>query len=93
TGDTIKVRLTGLGQATKLKLRVNTFGNKSMQMAILGKIDEHLPRFATSDEAPLSLPVPAQDGQTSERGDPHDRVFSLDDTPPSPHDTLPSPAP
>lgn len=43
TRDRIRVKLASQGSTTKLKLRVNTFGNEVMSTAVLAKIEEHLP--------------------------------------------------
>lgn len=44
TGDRIEIKLTNRGAFTDLSLRVNTFGNKPMSLAIVNKIDGYLPQ-------------------------------------------------
>ncbi len=44
TGDRVLVKLASRGTFTELTLRVNAFGNKQMSLAILRKIEAHLPQ-------------------------------------------------
>lgn len=41
-GDKVKVEMESHGPATELELRVNTFGNRSLEIAIMSKIDQYL---------------------------------------------------
>jgi hypothetical protein len=43
TGDRIRITLAARGSFTKLNLRVNTFGDKSMSHVIVHGIESHLP--------------------------------------------------
>ena len=48
-GDKVKIKLDSRNMTmTKLDIRVNTFGDQSMSLAILSKIDQYLPAEATA---------------------------------------------
>jgi Protein of unknown function (DUF3568) len=61
TGDRIRLTLTARGQFTKLVLRVNTFGDRSMSQVIVNRIESHLPA-APYDALPpdVTWPVPPE---------------------------------
>lgn len=53
TGDKINIVLAAQGSATKLSLRVNTFGNKEISTAVLQKIGWHLEHPYLADLPPV----------------------------------------
>ncbi|MFW6125119.1 MAG: DUF3568 family protein [Pirellulales bacterium] len=60
TGDRIQVRLQGQGAVTELRLRVNTFGDKTMSSAVIAKIDQYLPAVpAAGAVQPADAAAPA----------------------------------
>jgi hypothetical protein len=60
TGDRIRITLASRGQFTKLSLRVNTFGDRSMSQVIVGRIESHLPA------APYASGLPQASASTAE---------------------------
>ena len=56
TGDKIKIVLASQGSATKLSLRVNTFGNKEISTAVLQRIGWHLEHDQLAELPPLEAP-------------------------------------
>jgi hypothetical protein len=56
TGDKIKIVMAAQGSVTTLKIRVNTFGNKQISVALLSQIDRRLSTFAE----PMSAGPPTQ---------------------------------
>ena len=51
-GDRIRIHLTSRGQFTRMSLRVNTFGDKSMSHVIVSRIESHLPAGSYSHVPP-----------------------------------------
>ncbi|HUG89381.1 MAG TPA: DUF3568 family protein [Planctomycetaceae bacterium] len=81
TGDRIRITLSSRGPVTKLSLRVNTFGDKSMSHVIVSRIESHLPGGtydgppeigsagppeAGGPNLPRSLPLTDDDGPADE---------------------------
>lgn len=77
TGDRIRITLAARGSFTKLNLRVNTFGDKSMSHVIIHGIESHLP--AETGPA-LMTPAAAADPVDGE-GPEFSGAFKLPDEP------------
>ena len=62
TGDRLRIEFTRIGPSTKIKLRINTFGNETMARTVLYAVERNLPGEVHRPELsmrsePTSLPV------------------------------------
>ena len=77
TGDRIHITLAARGSFTKLKLRVNTFGDKSISHVIVHGIESHLP----AEPGPALL-APSATADPADGGGPeHSGAFKLPEQP------------
>ena len=77
TGDRIRITLAARGSFTKLTLRVNTFGDKSMSHVIVHGIESHLP----SESGPALMAPAAAAESVDDVGPEFSGAFKLPDDP------------
>ena len=72
TGDRINLRFTNRGAFTDLTLRVNTFGDKEMSLAIIHKIEQLLP--VEDSVAPVLMPPTLSEAAAPDNHDDGDQL-------------------